>query len=200
MTVLAYLPYAYGAYGFDLVYMGIVLLSLVLGVATQGYINSTYRKWSKVPNSSHKTGAEIAREMLDNLGSHDTSIRGVSGHLTDHFDPRDNSLNLSQDNLSGGSVASVAVACHEAGHAVQTAKGYAFGKLRTALVPVVNFAQGAWSYLLLLGIFMNITGLTTLAIIMFSATVLFQLVTLPVEIDASRRAVAYLKEIGRAHV
>ena len=111
-------------------------------------------------------------------------------------DDQDNNLYLSDANRSGGSVASVAVACHEAGHAAQRQSGYAMMKVRTALVPVVNFTQNTWTIVLLMGLFMNIAGLTTLALVFFSFSVLFQLVTLPVEIDASRRAVAYIEQSG----
>lgn len=179
-------------------YLMIVLVSLVLGGATQAYINSTYKRWSKVPGTSGATGAEVARRMLDERGASDVGITRTSGHLTDYYDPKDNRLHLSEENFEGGSVASVAVACHEAGHAVQTARGYVPGKIRTALVPVVNFTQQTWMILLLIGFFLGISGLVTLAIVFFSFSVLFQLVTLPVEIDASRRAVAYLGESGGA--
>lgn len=177
-------------------YLMLVLVSLVLGGATQAYINSTYKKWSKVRATAGTTGASVARRMLDQNGASAVGITHVAGHLTDFYDPRDNDLHLSDENFEGGSVASVAVACHEAGHAVQTAKGYVPGRIRTALVPVVNFTQQTWMILLLAGIFLNLTGLVQLAIIFFSFSVLFQLVTLPVEIDASRRAVAYLGQAG----
>lgn len=179
------LGYGYGfGYGFDMTYLAVVLISVVLGALTQAYINSTYRRWSKISASAGATGAS------------EVTISRVGGHLTDHFDPRDMSLHLSDENYEGGSVASVAVACHEAGHAVQTARGYAFGRFRTALVPVVNLTQRTWGILFVLGMFSGIAGLTTLAIVCFSFSVLFQLVTLPVEIDASRRAVRYLSESG----
>lgn len=179
-------------------YLMIVLISLVLGGATQGYINRMYKKWSKVPASAGSTGAQVAKRMLDESGASSVGITRVSGHLTDYYDPRDNDLHLSEENFQGGSVASVAVACHEAGHAVQTAKGYVPGRIRTALVPVVNFTQQTWMVLLVVGIFLNFAGLIDLAIIFFSFSVIFQLVTLPVEIDASRRAVAYLGASGTA--
>ena len=175
--------------------MLLVLVSTVIGLAAQGYINSTYRTWSRVP-AAGATGADVARRMLDANGCHAVDIKRVNGHLTDHYDPRDNSLHLSSENLTGGSVASVAVACHEAGHAAQKAHGYAMMKVRTALVPVVNFTQNTWMLVLMLGLFMNIAGLTTLAIVFFAFSVVFQLVTLPVEIDASRRAVAYIEQSG----
>lgn len=190
--------YGYG-FGFDPAYMLLVLVSTVIGLTAQGYINSTYRTWSRVP-AAGATGADVARRMLDANGCHAVDIKRVNGHLTDHYDPRDNSLHLSSENLTGGSVASVAVACHEAGHAVQKAHGYAMMKVRTALVPVVNFTQNTWMLVLMLGLFMNIAGLTTLAIVFFAFSVVFQLVTLPVEIDASRRAVAYIEQSGMGEV
>lgn len=190
--------YGYG-FGFDPAYMLLVLVSTVIGMAAQGYINSTYRTWSRVP-AAGATGADVARRMLDANGCHAVDIKRVNGHLTDHYDPRDNSLHLSSENLTGGSVASVAVACHEAGHAAQKAHGYAMMKVRTALVPVVNFTQNTWMLVLMLGLFMNIAGLTTLAIVFFAFSVVFQLVTLPVEIDASRRAVAYIEQSGMGEV
>lgn len=190
--------YGYG-FGFDSAYMLLVLVSTVIGLVAQGYINSTYRTWSRVP-AAGATGADVARRMLDANGCHAVDIKRVNGHLTDHYDPRDNSLHLSSENLTGGSVASVAVACHEAGHAAQKAHGYAMMKVRTALVPVVNFTQNTWMLVLMLGLFMNIAGLTTLAIVFFAFSVVFQLVTLPVEIDASRRAVAYIEQSGMGEV
>lgn len=190
--------YGYG-FGFDPAYMLLVLVSTIIGLAAQGYINSTYRTWSRVP-AAGATGADVARRMLDANGCHAVDIKRVNGHLTDHYDPRDNSLHLSSENLTGGSVASVAVACHEAGHAAQKAHGYAMMKVRTALVPVVNFTQNTWMLVLMLGLFMNIAGLTTLAIVFFAFSVVFQLVTLPVEIDASRRAVAYIEQSGMGEV
>lgn len=190
--------YGYG-FGFDPAYMLLVLVSTVIGLAAQGYINSTYRTWSRVP-AAGATGADVARRMLDANGCHAVDIKRVNGHLTDHYDPRDNSLHLSSENLTGGSVASVAVACHEAGHAAQKVHDYAMMKVRTALVPVVNFTQNTWMLVLMLGLFMNIAGLTTLAIVFFAFSVVFQLVTLPVEIDASRRAVAYIEQSGMGEV
>lgn len=188
----------YYGYGMDFAYLGIVVLSIVLGGITQAYINSQYKKWSRVPASTGRTGAQVARQMLDSEGASGVGIGRVSGHLTDYFDPRDNNLHLSEENFEGGSVASVAVACHEAGHAVQTAKGYAFGKFRTALVPVVNFTQNVWIIVLIIGMALGLAGLTQLAVALFAFSVLFQLVTLPVEIDASKRAVRYLSTAGGA--
>lgn len=191
--------YPYYGFGYDPAYIALVLISLVLGMLTQAYINSTYKKWSRVP-SGGESGEQVARRMLDANGCERVGIRSVSGHLTDHYDPRDNNLYLSHDNLGGGSVASVAVACHEAGHAAQREQGYFMMKVRHALVPVVNFTQNIWTIVFLLGIIMNVAGLTTIAIGLFAFSVVFQLVTLPVEIDASRRAVAYIEQSGMGEV
>ena len=190
------MPYYYGyGFGIDPLYLLVVLVCTVLGLAAQSYINSTYKTWSKV-RSDGDTGATVARRMLDANGCSAVGIKSVAGELTDHYNPQDNNLYLSDANRSGGSVASVAVACHEAGHAAQRQSGYAMMKVRTALVPVVNFTQNTWTIVRLMGLFMNIAGLTTLALVFFSFSVLFQLVTLPVEIDASRRAVAYIEQSG----
>lgn len=189
------MPFYYG-YGMDPAYLLVVLVALVLGLGAQAYIRSTYRKWSKVDAGIPGTGAEVARQMLLTGGAPGVGITRVPGSLTDHYDPRDNMLHLSDDNYRGASVASVAVACHEAGHAIQAAQGYGFYRLRTSLVPVVNIAQQGWLIVLLLGVMMNAFGLVQLAIVLFAVSVVFQLVTLPVEIDASRRAVAYLGSFG----
>lgn len=189
------MPFYYG-YGMDPAYLLVVLVALVLGFGTQAYIKSTYRKWSRVDAGIPGTGAEVARQMLLAGGAPGVGITRVPGSLTDHYDPRDNMLHLSDDNYRGASVASVAVACHEAGHAIQAAQGYGFYRLRTSLVPVVNIAQQGWLIVLLLGVMLNAFGLVQLAIVLFAVSVVFQLVTLPVEIDASRRAVAYLGSFG----
>ncbi|MBR3159913.1 MAG: zinc metallopeptidase [Atopobiaceae bacterium] len=173
-------------------YLLVVLISMVLGGITQAYIKSTYNKWSRVRSGLGSTGADVARRMLNEGGAANVGITRVAGTLTDHFDPRDMSLHLSNDNYQGGSVASVAVACHEAGHAIQTAQDYAPGQFRTALVPIVSISQQAWPLVFFAGAFMGLVGMMRLAVILFAATVLFQLVTLPVEIDASRRAISYL--------
>ncbi len=182
--------------GINVAYWLLVVFSALLGGLTQTYIKSTYHKWSQVPSGLKSTGAEVARRMLNEGGAGACGIGRTPGHLTDHYDPRDNNLHLSEENYSGGSVSSVAVACHEAGHAIQTAKGYLPGKIRRAMVPVVNFAQNTWSFVFFTGIVLRIVGLTQVAIVLFSVSVVFHLVTLPVEIDASRRAVAYLEQSG----
>lgn len=182
--------------GYDPMYLLLVIVSTILGMATQAYIKSTYATWSKVPLDSTLTGADVARRMLSDEGVSGVRIEGIGGELTDNYDPRDNVLHLSQGNLRGGSVASAAVACHEAGHAVQHARGYVPVKIRSALVPVVNFTSNAWMLVFFLGIAMGAAGLMRLAIALFAFSVLFQVVTLPVEFDASRRAVAYVEHSG----
>ena len=182
--------------GYDLGYLGIAIVSMILGMLTQGYINSAYNKWSQVPTSLAGTGADVARDMLDKNGASEVGITSIAGHLTDNYDPRDNYLHLSEDNYSRGTVASVAVACHEAGHAIQNSSGYALMRFRTSLVPAVNFASSTWVFLLMAGYMFNMLGLMKLAVAFFAVTVLFQLVTLPVEIDASRRAINYLGTVS----
>lgn len=190
-----YFGYGYG-FGLDPAYLLLVIVSTVLGLATQSYIKSTYATWSRVPLGSGFTGADVARRMLSDEGVSGVSIEPIAGELTDNFDPRSNVLHLSQGNLHGGSVASAAVACHEAGHAVQHARGYVFGQIRTALVPVVNFASNAWMIVFFAGVLMGLAGLVRLAVVLFAFSVVFQIVTLPVEFDASRRAVAYIERSG----
>ena len=190
------MPLYYGFYGIDLGYYLIALVALVIGGIAQAYIRSTYSKWSKVPANVGGTGADVARRMLADGGAGEVGITRVAGSLTDHYDPRDNRLHLSDDNYRDASVASVAVACHEAGHAIQAAQGFGLYRLRSALVPAVNIAQQGWVLVLVLGVMLNALNLVQLAILLFAVSVVFQLVTLPVEIDASRRAVAYLSLNG----
>ena len=187
------MPYFFSG---NLGYWSIVLLSTLLGLITQSYIKSQYDKWSRVRISTGETGADVARRMLRDEGATDVGIQQISGHLTDNYDPRTNQLNLSSENLNGGSVASVAVACHEAGHAVQHARGYLPVKIRTALVPLVSFTSSIWMLVFMAGVLLGQSGLQTAAIVLFAFSVIFQLVTLPVEIDASRRAVKYIKGAG----
>lgn len=193
--------YGYGfGWGMDPAYLLLVVISLVLGMATQAYIKRIYATWSKVPLGSGATGADIARRMLADEQVTGVRVDAIAGELTDNYDPRANVLHLSRANLEGGSVASAAVACHEAGHAVQHARGYLPVRIRTALVPVVNFASNAWMLVFFAGVFMGLAGLLKLAVFLFAFSVVFQIVTLPVEFDASRRAVAYIERSGMGEV
>ena len=179
-------------------YLVLVLVSLALGLGTQWYINHTYKKWNRYDASFAGTGADVARQMLYDGGAHTVGITRVAGTLTDYYDPRDNCLHLSDDNYTGGSVASVAVACHEAGHAIQNATGFALMRLRTSLVPIVNFASSTWVIVYMIGVLFGSMGMVRIAILLFAASVLFQIVTLPVEIDASARALSFLKARGES--
>jgi len=181
---------------FDPQYLLIMVVALILGFITQGYVNSAYRKWSQVPLATGRSGAEVARAMLDSEGLHGVSIEMVPGKLTDHFDPRANVLRLSTDVYSGRSVASAGVAAHEAGHAVQHAMGYAPAKIRMALVPAANIGSQASWVLIIMGLWIGVTQLAWLGVAAFAAAVLFQIVTLPVEFDASSRALRALSTTG----
>jgi len=177
---------------FDPSYLFIMVVGLVLGLATQAWIKGSYRKWSRVPLATGRSGAEVARAMLDENGLSAVSINQVGGSLTDNYDPRTRVLNLSADVYNGRSVASAGVASHEAGHAVQHARAYAPAAARQALVPIANIgSQISWLFIML-GFWLNVGGLITIGALVFGGAVLFQIVTLPVEFDASRRAVESL--------
>ena len=173
-------------------YLLLIVVTLAIGGLATWYVNSQLKKYTHVPISTGLTGAEAARRMLMYYGIGDVEVhRGGPGQ--DFFDPRTNSVTLSPDAYAGRSITATATACHEVGHACQYAQGYAPMKIRGALVPVVNLASNAWIFLLMMGIFLNIAGLTTAAIVMYAAVVIFQLVTLPVEFNASHRALETLE-------
>lgn len=179
-------------------YFGVMILTLIIGGGAQLYVTSQLRKYSHVPSSYGVTGAEMARRMSVDKGiSHVGILRG--GPNQDFFDPRSNSVTLGTEAYGQYSITAIATAVHEMGHASQYAEGYAFMKFRSALVPVVNFCSNAWMIIFMLGLLMGAAGGTTLmkvGIIMFATVLLFQLVTLPVEFDASRRGLAYLQATG----
>ena len=176
-------------------YWMLVIVTLVIGMAASAYVNSQLKKYSNVISASGITGAQAARIMLQRNGIMDVTIhRGQEGQ--DHFDPRSNSISLSPSVFDRCSVTAYATACHEAGHACQFAAGYTPLKVRSAIVPVVNFASNAWIWFFLIGIFFNIIGMIDMAIAVYALVVLFQLVTLPVEFNASNRALTYMKGIG----
>ena len=173
-------------------YWWILIVGVVLGLGTQAWVNSAFKKYSNMPLGTGQTGSQVARAMLDSQGLHEVAIERVGGTLSDHYDPRANVLRLSEAVHDGRSVSSAGVASHEAGHAVQHAKGFVFAAIRSKLVPVAQLgSQLAWP-LLLAGFFFQFTGLINLGIIFFAGAVLFQVVTLPVEFDASRRAMTSL--------
>lgn len=186
------LPLHFGYRAMDPLYVFVALGALILGALAQGFIKTQYAKWQLVKVDRGIRGADWAREMLVEGGATSVGIQQIAGELTDHYDPKSNSLNLSHEAYAETSVAALAVACHEAGHALQRAHGYVPYKLRQACVPAVNFAQSTCSLALFAGVVLNFLGLIQLALVLFGISVLFQIITLPVEIDASRRAAAFL--------
>jgi hypothetical protein len=186
----------FGPYG-----LPIFLTAMVLGLATQAFVKSAYRKNSAKLLPMGLTGAEVARRVLDSEGLARVAIELTSGTLSDHYDPRTDVLRLSGDVFHGTHVAAAGVAAHEAGHAVQHARGFAPARARMALVPVASLGSQAGPILVMLGLILGIGGqfsalLINLGVILFAAAVLFQFITLPVEFDASRRALAALTTTG----
>lgn len=181
---------------FDNTYLVFVLIPVLVSVWASARVNSTFKKYSDYRNARNLTAAEVTRMILDRNGQQNVRIERVGGSLTDHYDPRDNTIRLSESVYDSTSCAAIGVAAHEAGHAAQHAKGYVPIKIRNALVPVANFASRLAVPLVLLGFIMELGGLVDFAIILYGAVVLFSLITLPVEFDASRRAVVTLDEYG----
>jgi len=171
---------------------------MVLSFIIQRVLQSKFDKYSEVPAPGGMTGADVARMMLERNGIHDVEVLSVDGRLTDHYNPSDSTINLSHDVFYGRSVAACAVAAHETGHAIQHAKGYGPLTLRTKLVPVVTFANNTVQWVLLAGVLLIqfTPALLWVGIALFAMTTLFSLVTLPVEIDASSRAVRWLDSEG----
>lgn len=176
-------------------YITFVVLTLVIGMFATWRVNAQLKKHSRIANSTGMTGAECARQMLAYYGIHNVAVhRGGPGQ--DFFDPRSNSVTLSPEAYDGRTITATATACHEVGHACQYAQGYAPMKIRGSLVPAVNLASNAWMFLLLAGMLLGIMQLYTLAIVMYLAVIAFHVVTLPVEFNASSRAMTYMGQIG----
>ena len=183
-------------YGFDPTYF-LVLIGLVLSLLASARVKSTYAKYSGERSLSGMTGAQAAQRILSMAGIYDVTIQHVAGNLTDHYDPRNKTLNLSDSVYGSASVAAVGVAAHECGHAIQHDRGYAPLKLRSVLAPVANIGANISWPLILVGLLLGGSPtLIEIGILMFSLAVAFQLVTLPVEFNASRRAVSMLEETG----
>ena len=179
------------------VYFLFFIPPLILGFAVQGWLKKTVGQQMAVPVLNGLSGAEAAREILDRNGLHAVPIeRAAGGPLSDNYDPRKRTLFLSQPVYDGRSVASTAIAAHEVGHAIQHAKAYKPMEVRSALFPVVSFASNTWFILLMFGFFTRATGLVLVAVVLYGAVVLFQIVTLPVEFDASRRALRQITDLG----
>lgn len=174
----------------------LMILVMVASYIIQNTLQRRFNKYSQIPNDQRLTGAEVARKMLQENGIYDVKVTCVSGTLTDHYNPETKTVNLSDSVYGQRSIAAAAVAAHECGHVIQHAKGYAPLRLRTALVPVVSFASNTVQWILLIGVLLiNITpSLLWLGIALFALTTLFSVVTLPVEVNASARAIAWLKE------
>lgn len=174
----------------------LMIAVMILSMLIQGMLQSRFKKYSKVPLGL--TGAEVAARMLAQHGITDVKIVSIKGTLTDHYNPETKTVNLSEDVYYGNNVAAAAVAAHECGHVVQHATGYAFLKMRSALVPVVSFSSNIVSWVLLAGVIFIKTfpALIWVGIALFAMTTLFSFITLPVEIDASSRAVSWLENAG----
>lgn len=186
--------YPYGYYGFDWTYLVLVLPCILLSLWASSNVNSTFKKYSRQHSSRGLTGAEAAQRVLMANGVRGVRIDRVSGNLTDHYDPKTNVIRLSDSVYSSTSTAAIGVACHEAGHAVQYAENYGPIKVRAAIIPLTNFGSKIAMPLILAGILMTFLGsfsdtLVYLGIAAFGMSLVFQLVTLPVEFNASRRAI-----------
>lgn len=182
----------YGASGFS-DYLIFILVPLIISIWASVNVRSTFGKYSQVANQRGYTAAEVAQRILRQAGIYNVRIERVEGSLTDHFDPRTNVIRLSDSVYSSASVAALGVAAHEVGHAIQHANGYLPIKIRMAIVPVVNLASNLAMPMFILGLILNFTPFALIGVIMFAAVVLFSLVTLPVEFNASRRALANLE-------
>lgn len=174
----------------------LIILPIVLILLSQAYINTSYRKYSRVSVKSKITGASVARMILDKNGLNDVEVVKISGELTDNFNPRTNVVSLSSEVYSRNSIASVAVAAHECGHVIQHKEKYAFIVLRSILVPVVNLTTNLGYIIMLIGIFASVFDMAMVGFIMMCASLLFQLVTLPTEFNASKRGRNILLELN----
>ena len=190
----------YGFYGMDWTYI-LVLIGAILCVAASAKVNSTYNKYSKVRSMTGMTGAQVAQKILQYNGIYDVQIEHVRGNLTDHYDPSKKVLRLSDSVYGSTSVAAIGVAAHECGHAVQHQVGYVPIKIRSALVPAANIGSKLGLPLILLGVIFGGAGstLAQIGIWVFALAVLFQIVTLPVEFNASGRAIKMLDQYGILH-
>lgn len=192
------MPYGYRfGYYFDPTYI-LVLIGALISMVASMRVKTTFNKYARVRSRTNMTGAQAAQRVLNSAGIYDVRIQHVAGNLTDHYDPRNKTLNLSDPVYGSASVAAVGVAAHECGHAIQHQQGYSPLNIRGALVPVANFGSAAAWPLIILGIIFGGAGsiFCQIGILFFSAAVLFQIVTLPVEFNASSRAVRILGDTG----
>lgn len=199
LTAMGYYGYGYPRYGFGFYWdptLILVVIGALISMWASDRVQSTFNRYSRVGSRSGMTGAETARRILDSQGLYDVQIRSVRGNLTDHYDPRTRTVNLSQSVYGSTSVASVGVAAHECGHAVQHAQQYAPLNIRSALVPIANIGTNLSWPIIIIGLLLGMSPFLRLGILLFSLGVLFQLVTLPVEFNASSRAVTLLDRLG----
>lgn len=179
-----------------LLYLLFMVPTIVLMFWAQHRVKSTFKKYSEVPNQRRMSGAEAARYILDSHGLSNVPVEPVAGELTDHYDPRSRTMRLSQPVYNGRSVAALGIAAHETGHALQHAEGYVPLKVRGALVPLASVGSNLGWIMVLAGIILNIVGIAWLGVAFFALGTLFALVTLPVEFNASSRAMAELQTMG----
>jgi uncharacterized protein len=178
------------------VFLICTVVPLLFGLWAQMQVRRTFKRYSEVPTSNGMTGAQAAASVLSASGVTGVSIRPVAGRLSDHYDPRSRTLNLSEDVGQAATVAALGVAAHEAGHAVQDAQGYKPMRIRQTLVPAATIGSQLWIFPAFLGLIIGSLGLVNIGLVLFLAVVVFQLVTLPVEFDASRRALVALEGGG----
>ena len=178
----------------DLVIYGLTFFAFIITSFAQAYITSTYKKYSLVNNGRGMTGKEVARKILDSNGLKNVDIVQVDGYLSDHYDPSSKVIRLSKGNFSDCSISSVSVAAHECGHAIQDKENYSFLRFRASLIPLVNFSSYAGYLAIVIGFFTGIFGIIKLGILLECVILLFQVITLPVEIDASKRALFEIKK------
>ena len=171
----------------------LIIIGAIVALYAQIKVSTTYSKWSKVPSSTRMTGAQMARQILDGNGCENVRIERISGKLTDHYDPENGVLRLSSEVYGSDSVAALGVAAHEAGHAIQDAQDYAPLRIRSTMVPIANIGSGASIPLFMLGLILSWEPLVKIGIFCFALAVLFYVVTLPVEFNASGRAVQVLE-------
>jgi uncharacterized protein len=177
-------------------FIATAIIPLLFGLWAQMKVKRTFAKYSQVAPRNGMTGADAAAAVLRSSGLPQLKINPVPGHLTDHYDPRNKTLNLSQDVGAASSLAALGVAAHEAGHAVQDAHSYTPMRIRQTLVPAATIGQSLWFLPVIVGLIFSLSGLVTIGLILFAVIVLFQLVTLPVEFDASKRALVALEGQG----
>ncbi|MEM9004788.1 MAG: zinc metallopeptidase [Cyanobacteria bacterium P01_F01_bin.86] len=181
---------------FDPMYFVFMVPGIVLTMWAQSKVKGTYRRYAQVRSTMGMTGSQVAQTILNKKGIYDVKVEPVAGELTDHYDPRAKAVRLSQGIYNSNSLAAAAVAAHECGHVLQDVNDYKFMNIRAALVPAVNLGSNLGPILIVAGVLLNFLGLAWLGILFFAAVFLFHIVTLPVEFDASRRALRLIDELG----